>query len=152
VLPPVPPVPGPLLPPVLPPEPVPVMHWPFVHVPLHATPQPPQFVLLVSVSTHAPLHSICPATAQPQVPPLQAVAPVGQALQPPQCAIVLSPPLFTQAVPHIIWFEGQLAMHVLFAQTWPPGQALQPPQCVASDWTHEPPQSKRPAAHLHAPA
>jgi len=98
----VPPAPGPLLPPVLPPEPVPVMQTPFVHVPLHATPQPPQFVLLLLVSTHAPLQSIWPAPAQPHVPLLQAVAPVGHALQPPQWAIVLSPPLFTQAVPHII--------------------------------------------------
>ena len=93
--PPVPPVP------VVPPVPGPVMQTPFVHVPLHAWLQPPQWVLLVSVSTQPVPHIIWPATEQPQVPLVQAVAPLGHALQPPQCEIVLSPPFGMQALPHI---------------------------------------------------
>ena len=64
--------------------PVVVTQLPFVHVPLQVRPQPPQLALFVFVSTHALPQSIWPAVAQPQVPLMQAVAPLAHALQPPQ--------------------------------------------------------------------
>jgi len=62
------------------------MHVPFTQEPLvQGWLQPPQWVLLVFVSTQLEPHSIWLAPPeQPQTPLLQALAPVGQALQPPQ--------------------------------------------------------------------
>jgi hypothetical protein len=60
-----------------------VTHVPFVHVPVQVRPQPPQLALLLLVSTQELPHRVWPPL-QPQVPLLHAVAPVGQALQPPQ--------------------------------------------------------------------
>jgi hypothetical protein len=115
-------------------------------------PHEPQFALLVLTSVHWLPHSIWVASAQPQTPLLQALAPVGQALQPPQCAIVLSPPVVTQAVPHIIVPDGHIPVQALLLQTCPLGQMVQlGPQWVASEVTHCPPQLMRPAAHWHAP-
>jgi hypothetical protein len=59
------------------------MQTPLTQVPLQGRLQPPQFAVLVIVSTHAFEQSICPAIEQPQTPALQ-TAPAGQALQPPQ--------------------------------------------------------------------
>jgi hypothetical protein len=67
----------------MPPTPVVVVQTPLVQVPLQGRLQPPQFALLVIVSTQAFEQSIWPAIEQPQTPALQ-VAPAGQALQPPQ--------------------------------------------------------------------
>jgi hypothetical protein len=128
------------------------MHCPFEHVPAQAWLQPPQWARLLLVSTQALPHNICPAPEQPHTPLLQAFAPVGQALQPPQCAMVPSPLDGMHAPPeHMICPDGQLAMHWLLEQTWLVGQALQPPQCWASDATHEPLQRNRPAAQVHCP-
>jgi hypothetical protein len=151
-LPPEPPVLPPLPVPPWPPEPLDVMHCPFEHVPAQAWLQPPQWARLLLVSTQALPHNICPAPEQPHTPLLQAFAPVGQALQPPQCAMVPSPLDGMHAPPeHMICPDGQLAMHWLLEQTWLVGQALQPPQCWASDATHEPLQRNRPAAQVHCP-
>ena len=60
------------------PVPVPVMHVPFVQVPLQGLLQPPQLVLLELVSTQVEPQSIWPATGQVQLlfvhvePPVQA--------------------------------------------------------------------------------
>ena len=119
---------------------------------MHGWLQPPQWVLLVFVFVHELPQSISFAPEQPQAPLLQAVAPVGQALQPPQCAIVPSPDAGMQAPPvHIVCPDGQLAMHELLLQTWPLGQALQPPQCCASEETQLPLQRNRPVAQVHVP-
>jgi hypothetical protein len=138
----------------MPPVPAVARHWLAMQViPLaQGRLQPPQFVLLLVVSTQALPHSIWPATEQPQTPLLQALAPAGQALQPPQCAIVLSPPFVTHAVPHSIWPEGHIPVQALLLQTCPLGQTVQlGPQWVASDGTHCPPQLRRPVAHWHVP-
>jgi hypothetical protein len=83
---------------------------------------------------------------------VQAFAPVAQALQPPQWAIVPSPLDGTHAPPeHMICPVGQLAMHALPLQTWPVGQAVQPPQCCASEATHAPLQRNRPVAQVQVP-
>jgi hypothetical protein len=63
--------------------PVPPTHTPFVHAPLQARPQPPQFVALELTSTHADPQSIWFAPLQVQAPALQ-VAPAGQGVHPPQ--------------------------------------------------------------------
>jgi len=87
---------------------------------------------------------------QPQTPLLQAFAPDGQALQPPQWAIVPSPLDGTQAPPeHMVCPDGQLAMHELLLHTWPDGQALHPPQCCASEATQALLQRNRPLAQVH---
>jgi hypothetical protein len=113
--------------------------------------QPPQWVVLVFVFTHELPHSMS-LPVQPHTPLLQAFAPVGQAVQPPQWAIVPSPEAGMHAPPeHIVCPDGQLAMHVLLLQTWPVGQALQPPQCCASDETQLPLQRNRPVAHVQVP-
>jgi len=146
--------PAPVVPavPLVPAEPVeatqvPFVHWPFVQGWL----QPPQWVLLVFVFTHELPHSMS-VPVQPQEPLLHAVAPAGQALQPPQCAIVLSPEAGMHAPPeHIVCPDGQLARHALLLQTCPVGQALQPPQCCASDDTQLPLQRKRPVAQVQVP-
>jgi len=54
-------------------------HAPLTHMPLQARLQPPQWAVLVIVSTQAFAHSICPAVEQPQTPPLQ-TEPAGHAL------------------------------------------------------------------------
>jgi hypothetical protein len=115
--------------------------------------QPPQWVWLVFVLTQALPHSISPAPAQPHVPLLQAVAPVGQALQPPQWAMVPSPLDGTHAPPeHIVWPDGHMAEQALLLQTWPLGQTVQLlPQWVASEATQAPPQRNRPVAQAHWP-
>jgi hypothetical protein len=114
--------------------------------------QPPQWLLLMFVLTHALPHSISFAPEQPHAPLVQAVAPVGQALHPPQWAIVPSPLDGTHAPPeHMIWPDGHIAMQALLLQTWPLGQALQPPQCCASEETQAPLQRKRPVAQVHVP-
>jgi len=90
-----------------------------MHGALHA----PQWVLLLLVSTQALPHSIRPATEQPQTPFLHASAPLGQALQPPQWAIVPSPPSGMQAFPvHVIWPVGQTHMQTPLPHTVPLGQ------------------------------
>jgi hypothetical protein len=136
--------------------PVVAMHcppWQLVP-PVQGMLQPPQWVLLLLVSTQALPHNIRPATAQPQTPLLQASAPAGQALQPPQCAIVPSPVAGTHAPPaHIVCPDGHIAMQVLLLQL---GVALGHivqlgPQCVASDQSHCPLQLNRPVTHWHIP-
>jgi len=118
----------------------------------HGALQPPQWVLLVFVSTQELPHSIWPAPEQPQTPLLQALAPVGQALQPPQWAMVPSPVDGMHAPPeHMVCPDGQLDMHWLLLQTWPDGQALQPPQCCASDATQALLHRNRPVAQVHCP-
>ena len=67
------------------------LHVPFAHVPAHGRLQPPQWLLLLFVSTHALPHSIWPAVGQTQLLFVH-VAPAGQALQPPQRRGVPSPP------------------------------------------------------------
>jgi hypothetical protein len=150
--------PAPVLPPLplppVPPVPVVDVQRPPEQVmpPEHGALQPPQWVLLVFVSTQEVPHSIWPPE-QPQTPLLQALAPVGQALQPPQWRIVLSPPFVTHEPPeHVICPVGQLpVMHWLLLQTWPDAQALQPPQCCASEPTQEPLQRNRPVEQVHWP-
>jgi hypothetical protein len=139
--------------PVVPPVPVVVVHTPFVHVPLHAWLQPPQLAWLVSVSTHELPHSIWPAVAQPHVPLTHAVAPLAQALQPPQWAVVLSPPFATQVLPHMSGLSlGQLDAQVEPLHTCPDGQTLvQLPQWVASLETHWPLQLRRPEPQPQVP-
>jgi hypothetical protein len=56
-----------------------VTHAPLTHMPLQARLQPPQWAVLVIVSTQAFEHSICPAVEQPHAPPLQ-TDPAGHAL------------------------------------------------------------------------
>jgi hypothetical protein len=109
--------------------------------------------VLLLVSTQEVPQSICPATEQPQVPLTHAVAPVGQALQPPQCWVVPSPPFATQVLPHI---SGVEPVHdeeqVVPLHTWPFGQAfVQLPQWVASEGTQLPLQSSRPLLHTQLP-
>jgi hypothetical protein len=60
------------------------MQTPLVQVPLQAWLHPPQWVLLLFVSTHALPQSIWPVPEHPHDPLLQALAPAGQALHPPQ--------------------------------------------------------------------
>jgi hypothetical protein len=75
-------------------------------------------VRLVLVFTHELPQSISFAPEHPQEPLLHAVAPVGQALQPPQWAIVPSPLDGVQAPPeHMICPVGQLPMHWLLLHT-----------------------------------
>src|SRR5262245_5118994 len=153
----VPPRPAaPLVPaaPVVPAVPAVVMQMPPMQLPfVHGWLQPPQCVLLVFVSTHAEPQSIWPAAAQPQLPLTQAVAPDGQALQPPEWAVVPSPVDGTQAPPvHMIWPPGHIAMQVVPLQTCPPEHTIvQLPQCCASEGTHDPEQSISPATHWHIP-
>jgi hypothetical protein len=98
------------------------MHTPFMHVPLQAWLQLPQWALLAIVSTHWLLQSFCPDAAQAQVLLLQ-VAPVGQAVQPPQWAGVPSPVAGTQA-PSGHRFCVQVAEQLVPLQDWPCGQAV----------------------------
>jgi hypothetical protein len=118
-----------------------------------ALPHEPQFALLVLTSVHWLPHNIWVASEQPQTPLLQAFAPVGQALQPPQWAIVPSPLVGTHAPPeHIVWPDGHIPVQALLLQTCPLGQTVQlGPQWVASEETHWLLQFIRPAAHWHAP-
>jgi hypothetical protein len=71
---------------VVPAVPVAAMQEPFTQLPfVQGRLQPPQWELLVFVSTQLVPQSIWLAPPeQPQTPLLQALAPVGQALQPPQ--------------------------------------------------------------------
>jgi len=115
--------------------------------------QLPQWLFVMVVSTQAPEHSIWPAAEQAQVPLVQAVAPLGHALQPPQCWVVPSPPFWTQVLPHI---SGVAPVHdveqVVPLHTWPLGQAfVQLPQWVASEGTQLPLQSRRPLLQTHCP-
>jgi hypothetical protein len=104
------------------------------------------------VSTQALPHSIWPATAQPHVPLLQAVAPDGQALQPPQWVIVPSPLDGMHEVPHVIWPFGQLVPQVVPLHSWPELHTfVQLPQWVASLPTHWLLQFRRPLLQLQAP-
>jgi len=112
----------------------------------------PQFLVLVFVSTQAPLHSICPATEQPHAPALQA-APVPQAIpQPPQLSGSFTF-VFTHApMPHIVAGAVQLEAQVPPLQTWPVGQAFpHAPQLAASCEMQLPLQFSNPAAHWQAP-
>jgi hypothetical protein len=68
------------------------------------------------------LQSFCPAAAQAQVL-LEQVAPVGQAVHPPQCAGVPSPVAGTHA-PSGHKFCVQVAEHVPLLHDWPDGQAV----------------------------
>ena len=116
--------------------------------------QPPQWVLLLVMSTQALPHSIRPAVAQPQTPLVQASAPVGQALQPPQCAIVPSPLDGTQAPPeHMVWPDGHIAMQALPPQTCPARahRAARAAVRVRRTRRTAPPQFIRPVAHWHVP-
>jgi hypothetical protein len=104
------------------------------------------------VFTHELPQSISFAPEQPQTPLLQELAPAGQALQPPQWAMVPSPLDGMHAPPeHMICPPGQLAMHWLLLHTWPVGHGLQPPQCCASEATQALLHRNRPAAQLHIP-
>jgi hypothetical protein len=126
------------------------MQAPFVQVcPLaQAWPQPPQFAMLVLVSTQAEPHSICPATEHPHVPALHA-APAGQVmLQPPQLRgsfpLVVAQAPFEQAVAP----AEQLVAQAPALQTCPEGQAfVQLPQWLASDETQVPLQLSSSAWH-----
>jgi hypothetical protein len=128
------------------------MQTPFVQLVLQGRLQPPQLVRLVSVSTHAPLHDIWPATEQPQLPLLQ-VAPPEQALpQVPQLSgLVMT---FVQAPPeHCISPAAQLLEQAPPLHTCVPEQVVvQVPQWLLSEATQAPPQSSKPAPHLHTPA
>jgi hypothetical protein len=126
-----------------------VTHAPFMHVPAHARPQPPQFALLVIVSTQAFPHSICPAAEQPHVPPLQ-TEPAGQAMpQPPQLSALFV--VSTHAPPeHWVSPPPQLDLQEPALHTWPePHLVLQPPQLFASAGMHAPLHASRPALHWH---
>jgi hypothetical protein len=95
-----------------------VTHEPFVQVPpVHGRLQPPQWFMFVFVFTHALPQSMS-LPVQPQTPLLHALAPVGQALQPPQWAIVPSPLDGTHAPPeHMVCPDGHIAKQALLLQT-----------------------------------
>jgi hypothetical protein len=126
------------------------MQIPFVQLsPLaHAWLQPPQFAVLVLVSTQPDPHSICPATVQPHAPALQ-TAPGAQVVpQPPQLSG--SFPFVTAQDPlgHIVVPEEQLEAQAPALQTSPSLQTVvQSPQWLLSDDTQAPLQLSSPAWH-----
>jgi hypothetical protein len=103
-------------------------HVPALHAPPvgHTVPQLPQSRVLVDVSTHMPLHSVCPV-GQPVVQaPFTHSLPAPQRLpQPPQLRGSLEGS--THVPPHIV--VPVLHAHALAAQVEPVGQAVpQAPQ------------------------
>ena len=98
--------------------------------------QPPQLVVLLSVSTHVLLQSIWPATVQPQEPPLQVAPPVHALPQVPQLSglvmtLVHAPPA------HCISPAAQLFEHAPLLHTCVPEQVRpQLPQLLLLDCTH----------------
>jgi len=60
-------------------------HRPALHATLHASPQPPQLLLSVCVSTHPPLHIVVPAS--------QLAASASAAASPPELLPLLDPEL-----------------------------------------------------------
>lgn len=129
-----------------------VWQTPFEHVPEQGLLQPPQFALLVIVSTHALPQSICPAAAQPHVPPLQ-TEPAGQAMpQPPQLSALFVVSTHAPAE-HWVSPEPQLDVQAFALQTWPdPHLLLQLPQLFASAGMQLPLHESRPALQRHWPA
>jgi len=143
VLPPVPPEPvvpavlPPVLPPapVVPPMPLVTLQLPFVQVPLQARLQPPQWALLVFVSTQVAPHSISGAV-QTQVLLLH-VAPDGQALpHDPQFAASLAS-LAHLPAEHFVSSDMQSEAHCPLLHTCVPVQVFpQLPQLLMSEATH----------------
>jgi hypothetical protein len=122
-------------------------HAPLTHWPLQAWLQPPQWAVLVIVSTHAFEQSIWPAVEQPHTPALQ-TDPAGHALpQAPQLSALLI--VSTQAPPvHWVSPPAQLAWHELPLHTCPDAHLLpQVPQLFASAGMHAPPHASSPAVH-----
>jgi hypothetical protein len=126
-----------------------VTHVPLMQVPVQARLQPPQWTLLVFVSTQAFPHSICPDAEQPQVPALQ-TEPAGHALsQEPQLSALFIVSMHAP-VPHIVSPVAHIDWQELPLQTWPAAHLLpQPPQLFASGGMQAPPQASRPALHWH---
>ena len=136
----------------------PVAHWQLppehavVNTGSHWLPQLPQLSKLVFVSTHVPLHDVCPAVGHWHTPALQ-VEPVPHAFpQSPQ--FLASVWTSTQLPPHsrsdAVGHAQTPAVHARGAAQGLP----QPPQFVALACvsTHVPPQSAVPALQEHFPA
>ena len=112
--------------------------------------QPPQWTLLVFVSTQAFAHSIWPAIEHPQTPPLH-TEPAGHWFpHEPQFSALLR--VSTQAPPeHCVSPAPQLDWQALPLHTCPPEHAVeQPPQWLASEATQAPPHASSPAVHMQA--
>jgi hypothetical protein len=157
VLPAVPVVPAvPVLPaePLVPAVPVVDVQTLFTHCwPLEQTVlQLPQCWLSPATFTQAPLHSICPETAQAHAPLMQVDPPEQTVPQPPQLA--LSVAVSAQAPPgHIVAPPLHMVEQALLLQTWPLGQALvQLPQWVLSEAMQLLLQLSRPALQTQEPA
>lgn len=103
---------------------------------LQELPQPPQWLVLLLVSTHELPH-IVPLQEDLHTPPSQVCPPAQAEPQPPQCDGFVC--VLTQAVPHFVSPESHTKSQPVWAQTAdaPPGatQALpQAPQCKTLDF------------------
>jgi hypothetical protein len=131
--------------------PVLVVHCPPEQVPLHGRLHPPQFVLLVLVSTQVEPHSISEPLHTHAL--FEQVAPAGHAL-PHDPQFALSVVTFAHLPPeHWVSPEPQLEAQLPLLHTCVPVHVLpHVPQLLTSEGTHAPLQLSWPLPHTHAPA